>query len=224
MHDIAVKEKILSKNDELAEKNRKLLKERGIYTINMVSSPGAGKTTIIEKTLSLLKDSLGVAVIEGDIRTDLDKKRIEKLGVPATQITTGRACHLDAHMISHVLPWVLSLDNIRLLIIENVGNMVCPSEYDLGEDMKVLVMSTTEGDDKPLKYPAIFHASGVLLINKTDLLTHTDFDVERARKNALGVNPGLRIFETSCRTGAGIDKWCAYLREALKAGALKQSV
>ncbi len=224
MHDIPVKEKILSKNDELAEKNRSSLRGCGIYTINMVSSPGAGKTTIIEKTLSMLRDTIGMAVVEGDIQTDLDTKRIERLGVPATQITTGRACHLDAHMISHVLPWAFSLDGIRLLIIENVGNMVCPAEYDLGEDQKVLVMSTTEGDDKPLKYPAIFHASNVLIINKTDLLSHTDFDIEKAKKNALGVNPKLKIFETSCRTGAGIEAWCSYLRETVDIATRKEGV
>ena len=188
MHDFTIKEKILSKNDELAGENRVLLRERGVYSINMVSSPGSGKTSVIEKTLEALKGKLEVAVIEGDLQTDL-----------------------DAHLVGHALDWLFSHPEVRLLIIENVGNMVCPAEYDLGEDAKVVVMSAPEGDDKPLKYPAIFHASDVLLINKTDLIPHTDFSMARARKNALAINPGLKIFETSCVTGEGIDAWVNYL-------------
>lgn len=211
MHDFTIKEKILSKNDELAGENRVLLRERGVYSINMVSSPGSGKTSVIEKTLEALKGKLEVAVIEGDLQTDLDAQRIKKHGVPVRQITTGKACHLDAHLVGGALDWLFSHPEVRLLIIENVGNMVCPAEYDLGEDAKVLVMSAPEGDDKPLKYPAIFHASDVLLINKTDLIPHTDFSVARARKNALAINPGLKIFETSCVTGEGIDAWVNYL-------------
>ncbi len=213
MHDIIIEEKILSRNNEIAQENRRELKARRIFSINMVSSPGSGKTTIIEKTLEGLKDRLRVAVIEGDIRTDLDAQRLSKYDIPVRQITTGKACHLDAHMVRHTLPWVFGHGAVRLLIIENVGNMVCPAEYDLGEDMKVAVMSVTEGDDKPLKYPALFQASGVLLINKTDLVSHTNFSVGRAKENALRINPHLRIFLTSCTDGTGMKEWCGFLSE-----------
>ncbi len=218
MHEILVEEGILSKNDEIAGENREWLRSRGVYSINMVSSPGSGKTTLIEKTAGLINARLKVAVIEGDIETDLDARRIKKLGIPARQITTGRACHLDAHQVHHALPWVFEQDGTRLLIIENVGNMVCPAEYDLGEEMKVAVMSVTEGDDKPLKYPALFTASDALIINKTDLIPYTDFDMERARSNALRINPALKVFETSCTTGAGLSEWCAFLSGMAETG------
>ena len=211
MHDILIQENILSKNDEIAEENRAMLRKRGIFSINMVSSPGSGKTSIIEKTVGLVKEFLKLAVIEGDIQTDLDAQRIKKHGIPVKQITTGRACHLDAHMVHHALPWLFEHKNIRFLIIENVGNMVCPAEYDLGEDMKVAVMSVTEGDDKPLKYPAMFSASQVLLINKIDLLPYTDFNMQRARENALRINPDLLVLETSCVKGNGFSDWCGFL-------------
>lgn len=216
MHDILIEEKILSKNDEIAARNREELRRRGIFSINIISSPGSGKTSVIERTLLCIKDRVSTAVIEGDLQTDLDSQRVGRLGVPVTQITTGRACHLDAHLLEHALPWLFELERVEFLIIENVGNMVCPAEYDLGEEFKVTVMSVTEGDDKPLKYPAIFGASDVLLINKVDLTPYTDFDMKRARENALKVNPGLRVFETSCATGAGIDEWCGFLLDALK--------
>ena len=211
MHDILIQEDILSKNDEIAQENREMLKERGVFSINMVSSPGSGKTSIIEKTIGLVKEFLKLAVIEGDIQTDLDAQRIKKHGIPVKQITTGRACHLDAHMVHHALPWLFEHKNIRFLIIENVCNMVCPAEYDLGEDMKVAVMSVTEGDDKPLKYPAMFSASQVLLINKIDLLPYTDFNMQRARENALRINPDLLVLETSCVKGNGFSDWCGFL-------------
>lgn len=207
MHDILLQEKVLIRNAQLAEKNRQLLKERGILSINLMSSPGSGKTSIVEKTLEMLQDRLRIAVIEGDIQTDLDAQRILKYGIPVKQINTGRSCHLDAHMIQHTLPWLLDQDEIDLLIIENVGNMVCPAEYDLGEDIKVAVMSVTEGDDKPLKYPSLFSASQYLIINKTDLLPYTNFNIDRAEKNALKVNRGLKIFRTSCSTGTGLQAW-----------------
>ena len=206
-----IEKKILSRNEEIASLNRNELRKRGIFSINMVSSPGAGKTAIIERSIPFLKDAVkALAVIEGDIETDLDARRISRHGVPVRQITTGRACHLDAHDIAHALQWALD-QNTRLLIIENVGNMVCPAEYDLGEAMMVTVLGAAEGDDKPLKYPAIFNASGALIINKIDLAPYTDFDIGRARENALAINPALRIFETSCRTGEGIQEWCEYL-------------
>ncbi len=212
MHEILIEEKILARNDEIAAQNRLALSEKGIYAVNLVSSPGAGKTSLIESMAAHLKNErVGFAVVEGDLEGDFDAKRIERHGVPALQITTGRACHLDAHLVEHSLPWVLAQGGLELLIIENVGNMVCPAEYDLGEDAMITVMSTAEGDDKPLKYPAIFAASELLVINKTDLAPYTDFDIGKARENALKVNPYLKIFETSCRTGGGVKEFASYL-------------
>lgn len=209
-----MEEKLLSKNDEIAALNRAALRKRSIFSINMVGSPGAGKTSIIERAIPFLKGSAtGLAVIEGDIETDLDSMRVRRHGVPVRQITTGRACHLDAHMISHEIPWVCGLDNVSLLIIENVGNLVCPAEFDLGADLMVCVLGCAEGDDKPLKYPAIFNKSDMLLINKTDLVPYTGFNVERAVSSALKINPYLKVFRTSCATGEGIDRWCASLCE-----------
>ncbi|MCF6159388.1 MAG: hydrogenase nickel incorporation protein HypB [wastewater metagenome] len=216
MHDILIEKNILSKNKTIAVENRKMLREKGAFSINMVGSPGSGKTAIIEKTIESLKDTVTLAVIEGDIQTSLDTQRISKYSIPVRQITTGKACHLDAHMIYHTLPWLFEQGNTQILIIENVGNMVCPAEYDLGEDMMIVVMSVTEGDEKPLKYPAIFHTSDVLLINKVDLLGYTDFHTERAMKNALKINPDLKIFTISCKTGEGIMDWCNFLMDKKK--------
>jgi len=212
MHDIAINEKIMAKNSAFAEENRSLLAKQGIWAINLISSPGSGKTSIIEKTIESMGGEKKIAVIEGDIQADLDLKRLSRFNIPVRQINTGRSCHLDAHMVHHTLAWLLEQGNIDILIIENVGNMVCPAEYDLGENMKVSVMSVTEGDDKPLKYPAMFHASDCLLINKTDLVSYTNFDMERARQNARSINPDLNIIETSCTSGDGIDQWLEVLR------------
>jgi len=212
MHDVIIEEKILAENDRLAGENREFFRQRGIAAVNIISSPGAGKTSLIEKAAPHLeKAALKYAVIEGDLATDIDSARVARLGVPVRQITTGRACHLDAHDISHQLDWIGSLKELKLLVIENVGNMVCPAEYDLGERLKVVVMSVAEGDDKPLKYPAIFAASSVLVVNKTDLLPHTDFSVERAKENALGINPSLKVFTTSCSTGQGMEEFSRFL-------------
>ncbi|MBZ0154930.1 MAG: hydrogenase nickel incorporation protein HypB [Alphaproteobacteria bacterium] len=211
MHDIEIDEKILSRNEALARENREALKGRGIFSINVVSSPGSGKTTIIEKTVELLRDRVGMAVIEGDMQTDLDAQRIARYNIPVRQITTGKACHLDAHMVHHTLPWVFGQGKVQLLIFENVGNMVCPAEYDLGEDMKVAVMSVPEGDDKPLKYPTLFHAAKVLIINKTDLVRFTNFDLQRAEENALKINPRLTVFKMSCADGTGLREWADFL-------------
>jgi hydrogenase nickel incorporation protein HypB len=220
VHEIILEKKVLAKNDEVAARNRETLRGARIFSINLVSGPGAGKTTIIEKSAPYLKAAIGTpVVIEGDIETDLDAMRLSKYEIPAKQITTGKTCHLDALMVEKALPWVLSQDAPRLLIIENVGNMVCPAEYDLGEEMLAAVLSTPEGDDKPLKYPAIFSKADVLIINKTDLTAHTNFNIDSARANALKINPGLKIFETSCYTGAGIEEWAAFLSSmALNAG------
>lgn len=207
MSEILINTKVLVKNNEIADSNRKILKDRGIFTINLMSSPGSGKTSIVEKTIEQLKGKVKVAVIEGDIQTDLDTQRILKYGIPAIQINTGRSCHLDARMIQLTLPWIFEQGRTDLVIIENVGNMVCPAGYDLGEDVKVAVMSVTEGDDKPLKYPALFSVSQYLLINKADLLAYTNFNMERARHNALTINPKLKIIVTSCTNGTGIKEW-----------------
>ncbi|MDH3975909.1 MAG: hydrogenase nickel incorporation protein HypB [Deltaproteobacteria bacterium] len=212
MHDVILNEKVLAKNIAFAENNKDQLKERGIFTINLISSPGSGKTSIVEKTVEGLQDQMKIAVIEGDIQADLDLQRLMKFNIPLRQINTGRSCHLDAHMVQHTLPWLFEQGDIDFLIIENVGNMVCPAEYDLGEDMKVALMSVTEGDDKPLKYPSMFHSSQYLLINKTDLLGYTDFNMEKAKANALKINPHLNIIETSCTSGAGIDAWLDAMR------------
>ncbi len=212
MHDIILEKKVMAKNDEVAARNRELLRGARIFSINLASGPGAGKTSIIEKSAPYLKATIGpIAVIEGDLETDLDAKRLSKCDIPVKQITTGKTCHLDALMIEKALPWVLEQEAPGLLIIENVGNMVCPAEYDLGEEMLVTVLSTAEGDDKPLKYPAIFSKADVLIINKADLTAHTDFNIDSARANALKINPGLKVFETSCYTGAGIEEWTGFL-------------
>ena len=207
MSEILINTKVLVKNNEIADSNRKILKDRGIFTINLMSSPGSGKTSIVEKTIEQLKGKVKVAVIEGDIQTDLDTQRILKYGIPAIQINTGRSCHLDARMIQLTLPWIFEQGRTDLVIIENVGNMVCPAGYDLGEDVKVAVMSVTEGDDKPLKYPSLFCVSQYLLINKVDLLAYTNFNMEKARRNALTINPKLKIIVTSCTNGTGIKEW-----------------
>ena len=207
MHDIVLNKKVLAKNDAIAGENRQRLQEKGIFTINMISAPGAGKTSIVEKTVELIKGRRSPAVIEGDIQTDLDTQRLLVYGIPVRQINTGRSCHLDAHMIYHTLPWLFEQESIDFLIIENVGNMVCPAEYDLGEDLKVAVMSASEGDDKPLKYPSLFSSSKYLLINKVDLIPYTNFNIEKAVKNALSVNPGLKIIKTSCTDGTGMKEW-----------------
>lgn len=212
MSVITIERKVLEKNDELARQNRTLFSSRSIFSINVVSSPGAGKTSLIEKTLEALKGKLNVAVVEGDVQTDFDAQRVAKYGVPVVQIVTNGGCHLEAKLVQDALR-NLDLSNIRLLIIENVGNLVCPANYDLGEEMKVVVASTTEGDDKPLKYPGMFRNASVLIINKTDLLPYLPCNFEELRRNALSINPSLIIFETSCTTGQGVDRWCGWLVE-----------
>lgn len=208
---ITIERKVLEKNDEVARQNRELFARHGLAALNLVSSPGAGKTSLLERTLEHLRGSIPVAVIEGDVQTDLDARRVAKYGVPAVQIITRGGCHLEAGLVRDALG-SLDLSGIKLLIIENVGNLVCPSNYDLGERMKVVVASTTEGDDKPLKYPAMFRNASVLVINKIDLVPHLDSNPDVLRANALQINPDLRVFFTSCRTGEGIPEWCDWLR------------
>lgn len=210
MSVITIERKVLEKNDELAGQNRALFAGHGIFAINVVSSPGAGKTSLLERTLEHLAGRVPVAVIEGDVQTDIDAQRVAKYNVPAVQIVTRGGCHLEANLVRDALK-NFDLSHIRLLIIENVGNLVCPSNYDLGEALKVVVASTTEGDDKPLKYPAMFRNSSVLIINKIDLLPYINCNIKALRANALGINPSLTVFETSCTSGAGIPEWTDWL-------------
>ncbi len=207
---VTIERKVLEKNDALAEHNRRVLSLRGIFAINLVSSPGAGKTSLLERTIEHLRDTVRMAVVEGDVQTDLDAQRVAKYGVPVVQIVTNGGCHLEARLVQDALAQ-LDLTSTDVLVIENVGNLVCPANFDLGEAMKVVVLSTTEGDDKPLKYPAMFQRASVLVINKVDLVPYTNADVAVMRANALSVNPGLTIFETSCRTGQGIAEWAGWI-------------
>jgi hydrogenase nickel incorporation protein HypB len=214
---IPIQSKILSENDRLAGEIRSELRKKKIFSLNLVSSPGAGKTTLLEKTISALQDRIRIGLIAGDVQTENDANRLLKAGGTAVQpLVTAGACHLDAKMISGVLPR-FDLSNLDLLIIENVGNLVCPSSYDLGEDKKVVLLSVPEGDDKPLKYPAMFRRSAVLVLNKTDLLGTSDFDIERAKMNARSINPDLHIFAVSCRTGDCLVDWFDWLQEMVKA-------
>ena len=210
MNVITIERKILAKNDEVAEKNRLLFKKNDLFVLNFVSSPGSGKTSILERTLEYIKDKIKIAVIEGDVQTDLDAQRISKYNVPAVQIVTRGGCHLDAPLIQDAIQNI-DLEKIQLLIIENVGNLVCPANYDLGEAMKVVVVSTTEGDDKPLKYPEMFRNASVLIINKIDLTPYVNCNISALKHNALQINPKLIIFETSCTTKTGIVGWCDWI-------------
>ncbi len=207
---IVVETDILAKNNRLAAGNRALFRSKGVFALNLVSSPGSGKTTILERTLRDLAAKVGCGVIEGDQQTDNDAARIAATGVPAVQINTGAGCHLDAHMVSHALER-FDLERLDLLFIENVGNLVCPASFDLGEHHKVVVLSVTEGEDKPLKYPQMFRAADVMLINKTDLLPYLEFDLERCKEMARRVAPEIVIFEVSARSGEGMADWYGWL-------------
>lgn len=209
---IAVEVDILAKNNRFAAENRRLFSEQGIFALNLVSSPGSGKTTILEQTLRDLSGKLRSAVIEGDQQTDNDARRIAATGVPVRQINTGAGCHLDAHMVGHALA-ELPTGAFDILFIENVGNLVCPASFDLGEHHKVVVLSVTEGEDKPLKYPQMFHAADIMLLNKIDLLPHLDFDVEKCLEMARRVSPGIRIFQLSAKSGEGMAEWYQWLAE-----------
>jgi len=210
-----IKKKVLAENDRLAAEIRQLLCHNGVLALNLVSSPGSGKTSLLEKTLLALKDRISMALIAGDVQTENDAVRLIRAGGEVVRpIVTGGACHLNAAMIKSVLA-ELNLDRTDVLFIENVGNLVCPASYDLGEQMKIVVMSTTEGDDKPLKYPAMFRRSSLMIINKIDLLGLSDFDLDRARQNARTVNSGIEIMEISCRTGEGLDRWFNWLQNRI---------
>jgi hydrogenase nickel incorporation protein HypB len=208
---VTIERKVLAKNDEIASQNRALFQQHGIFVFNIVSSPGSGKTSILERTLEHLDGELKIAVIEGDVQTDFDAQRVARYNVPTVQIVTLGGCHLEANLVQDALE-KLDLTGIQLLVIENVGNLVCPANYDLGEAMKVVVVSTTEGDDKPLKYPGMFRKASVLIINKIDLLPFVNCNLAVLKRNALQINPSLKVFETSCTTQTGIPEWCEWLK------------
>ncbi|SDM53022.1 Hydrogenase nickel incorporation protein HypB [Geoalkalibacter ferrihydriticus] len=211
---IRIEEDILAKNNRLAGNNRALFDAKGLFVLNLVSSPGSGKTSILERTLRDLQGKMSFAVLEGDQQTDQDAARIAATGVPVHQINTGAGCHLDAHMVGHGIAH-FDLDASDILMIENVGNLVCPAAFDLGEDHKVAVLSVTEGEDKPIKYPNMFHAADLLLINKIDLLPYLDFDLEKCKAFARQVKPDIKILEVSCKSGQGMDGWYAWLAEGM---------
>jgi hydrogenase nickel incorporation protein HypB len=210
MRVVTIERKVLEKNDAIAAANREVFAGRGLFVVNVVSSPGAGKTTLLEATIGRLRDRVRIGVIEGDVQTDLDAQRVARYGVPVVQIVTNGACHLEAGLVAEALDR-LPLDTLDVLVIENVGNLVCPAGYDLGEAMKVVVLSTTEGEDKPLKYPAMFRRASVLIINKIDLLPYVNVDLAAMRRHALQVNPDLLVFETAATTEAGMADWCDWL-------------
>lgn len=222
MHRAAVKkvvlEGVLDANDALARTNREQFDRSGTYVINLMSSPGAGKTALLERTLERLRGGPRIGVLEGDVQTTLDAQRLSRFHIPLVQVNTdpgfGGECHLDANMVHSGLP-ELPLDEIDLLVIENVGNLVCPAEFKVGEDARVMVYSITEGEEKPLKYPLMFRSAELVLVNKVDLLQHLDFDMELFLANLKAVNPGVRHILTSARTGEGIEEWCGWLSERL---------
>ena len=213
---VQVEQDILSQNNIYAASNRQRFDERGIFALNLVSSPGSGKTTLLVQTIGLLKHRMSINVVEGDQQTTRDAERIRATGVNALQINTGKGCHLDAHMIGHALDRIKPADE-SLFLIENVGNLVCPAAFDLGEHHKVVILSVTEGEDKPLKYPDMFRAAHLMLLNKCDLLPYVDFDMAQARANAHRVNPDLTILSVSATSGEGMTEWLAWIESGLQA-------
>jgi hydrogenase nickel incorporation protein HypB len=213
---VEVEKDVLHQNNLLAERNRGYFDAKNILALNLVSSPGSGKTSLLEKTLIDLKGQLEFAVIEGDQQTTNDADRIHATGTKVTQINTGKGCHLDSHMVLHALQGMKLKDNL-VLFIENVGNLVCPAMFDLGEKERVVIMSVTEGDDKPLKYPDMFHSSTLCIINKIDLLPYVPFDIEKAKANAKKVNHQLEIIEVSCTSGEGLQQWYDWLKSKVLA-------
>ncbi|MDH7485851.1 MAG: hydrogenase nickel incorporation protein HypB [Anaerolineae bacterium] len=207
---VTVIKDILGANEQIALENRGLFNEKGVFVLNVMAAPGAGKTSLIQRTIEPLRDRLRIAVIEGDVASTIDADRIAGLGIPAVQINTGGACHLDASMVRSALSG-LSLEDIDLLLVENVGNLICPTGFALGEHLKVMVSSTPEGDDKPYKYPGMFSAVDVLLLNKVDLLPLLDFDMDTFRRGVEALNPNVAFFPVSCKTGEGIEAWVEWL-------------
>jgi len=213
---ISVVKNILEANERIAQENKAIFDEAALTVVNLMSSPGAGKTSLLEKTIEAMKGELRIGVIEGDIQTSHDAERVAKKGIPVVQINTGGACHLDGNMIRDTFQ-EFNFHNLDLLIVENVGNLVCPAEFKVGEDFKVMILSVTEGEDKPAKYPLMFHESQVLLVNKIDLLPYLDLSMEKIREEALKVNPHMLIFEVSTKTGEGLEGWYRWLKEQVKA-------
>lgn len=212
---IPVEKKVLNENQRIAASLRERFEARGILCLNLISSPGSGKTTLLERTLACFSHEEKIAVLTGDLQTENDARRLARYGFPVQQITTGGVCHLDGRMIERALErW--QLDDIGLLIIENVGNLVCPSSYDLGEEAKIVLLSVTEGEDKPLKYPSIFAKSELLVLTKMDLLPHVPFSLDQAKNNAQLVHPGMEILEVSSTTGEGLEEWRAWLSNRRK--------
>jgi hydrogenase nickel incorporation protein HypB len=214
---VELERSILHENDLLAQRNRGYLEAKDVFAINMVSSPGSGKTTLLEETVKILKSDYNLAIIEGDQQSMNDANRIAATGVPVVQVNTGKGCHLDAHMVLHATK-KLEVKSNSILFIENVGNLVCPSLFDLGENKRVVIISVTEGDDKPLKYPYMFDSSQVCIINKIDLLPYVNFDIAKAREYAMRINHHLEFFELSATTGEGMDDWINWLKAQAKPG------
>jgi hydrogenase nickel incorporation protein HypB len=220
MNRVPLEKKILSENDRIAAELREQFQEHGTLCLNLISAPGSGKTSLLEKTLETISHNERVALLTGDIQTENDATRLKRFGFPVKQITTGGTCHLDARMVErHLADW--QLQDIDLLFIENVGNLVCPSSYDLGEAAKIVLLSVTEGEDKPLKYPSIFFKSELLVVTKTDLLPYVPFDIAAAEANARRVHPGMEIVRVSCTTGNGLTSWLTWLEQRKRAQAAK---
>lgn len=222
MHMIPVGAEILASNEETAAENREFFDRHGLYVVNLMSAPGAGKTSVLEKTILQCKDELRLGVIEGDLVTTIDADRIAALGVPSYQITTGLVCHLDARMVHNAFHG-FDVSGLDVLFIENVGNLVCPAEFNLGEDLKIMVFSTTEGAEKPKKYPLMFHEADAVILNKIDLIPYTDISLEELAQNVREVNPLAPIFALSCRTGEGVDTWVNWLRAQVRARTFKRA-
>ncbi len=212
MVKIPVVRDILEANDRIAAENRRIFDENKVFVLNLMSAPGAGKTSLLERTVDALKGEMGIGVIEGDIQSSIDAERLSKHGIPTVQINTDGACHLDGNMIQGTFSH-FDFKTIDLLIVENVGNLVCPAEFKMGEDHKIMILSIAEGDDKPEKYPLMFHESSVLLINKIDLLPYVNCDANKIRESSLNINPDLTIFEISCKTQEGLVEWYQWLKE-----------
>ena len=213
---VSVVKNVLDANDRIAAENREMFDKNKVYVINLMSSPGAGKTSLVERTIMALRDKYRIGVIEGDIQDTYDADRIAKLDIPVVQINTGGACHIDGNMIREALP-TFDLSKTDLLIVENVGNLVCPAEFKIGENVKIMLLSTPEGADKPAKYPLMFQESAALLINKIDLMPYVDFDLKKAKRDALSLHKDLKIFEVSCKTEESLDAWIAWLTQRIDA-------
>ena len=210
MQIIEVERKIIARNDEIAKENRRFFEKKGVYVYNLLSSPGAGKTSILERILERLKDKVNIGVMVGDVQTANDAERLDKYNIQVVQIITNGGCHLNSMMIKNGISKI-NFDSIDVLFIENVGNLVCPSNFDLGENCRIVITSTTEGDDKPLKYPPIFHSANVLIINKIDLLPYLPANINEIKNNSLKINPKVKIFEVSALDGTGIDGLCNWI-------------